>query len=197
ALCDRHQALLIFDEVQCGMGRTGDLFAYMGLGITPDILTSAKALGNGFPIGAMLTHAPIARSLAVGTHGSTYGGNPLACAVASKALELINTPELLAGVRERSARMRQHLQRIDDDFGLFADIRGQGLLLGAQMAPAFAGRARDLLQAGVQHGVMALVAGASVLRLAPPLNIPLADIDEGMRRLARAAEQLVDQGVSA
>lgn len=191
ALCDKHKALLILDEVQSGVGRTGDLYAYMGLGIAPDILTTAKALGGGFPVGAMLTTTAIAQSLKIGTHGSTYGGNPLACAVASKVLELVNTPEFLAGVRERSERMHAKLHEINAQYSIFADIRGQGLLVGAEMAEAYAGKARDLLNAGVEEGVMALVAGPNVLRMTPALNIPLADIDEGMQRLSRAAARLV------
>ncbi len=190
ALCDQHNALLILDEVQSGVGRTGDLYAYMGLGITPDILTTAKALGGGFPIGAMLTTTAIAQSLKVGTHGSTYGGNPLACAVAGKVFELVNKPEFLAGVIERGERMRTRLNEINAQYSVFADVRGQGLLVGAEMAPAYEGRARDLLNAGVEEGVMALIAGANVLRMAPALNIPLADIDEGMQRLAKAAARL-------
>ncbi len=191
ALCDKHKALLILDEVQSGVGRTGDLYAYMGLGIAPDILTTAKALGGGFPVGAMLTTTAIAQSLKIGTHGSTYGGNPLACAVAGRVLELVNTPEFLAGVRERSERMHAKLHEINAQFSIFADIRGQGLLVGAEMAEAYAGKARDLLNAGVEEGVMALVAGPNVLRMTPALNIPLADIDEGMQRLSRAAARLV------
>ncbi len=191
ALCDKHKALLILDEVQSGVGRTGDLYAYMGLGIAPDILTTAKALGGGFPVGAMLTTTAIAQSLKIGTHGSTYGGNPLACAVAGKVLELVNTPEFLAGVRERSERMHAKLHEINAQYSIFADIRGQGLLVGAEMAEAYAGKARDLLNAGVEEGVMALVAGPNVLRMTPALNIPLADIDEGMQRLSRAAARLV------
>ncbi len=191
ALCDKHKALLILDEVQSGVGRTGDLYAYMGLGIAPDILTTAKALGGGFPVGAMLTTTAIAQSLKIGTHGSTYGGNPLACAVAGRVLELVNTPEFLAGVRERSERMHAKLHEINAQYSIFADIRGQGLLVGAEMAEAYAGKARDLLNAGVEEGVMALVAGPNVLRMTPALNIPLADIDEGMQRLSRAAARLV------
>jgi len=191
ALCDKHQALLILDEVQSGVGRTGDLYAYMGLGIAPDILTTAKALGGGFPVGAMLTTTAIAQSLKIGTHGSTYGGNPLACAVAGKVLELVNTPDFLAGVRERSEHMHAKLHQINAQYSIFSDIRGQGLLVGAEMSEAYAGKARDLLNAGVEEGVMALVAGPNVLRMTPALNIPLADIDEGMQRLARAAARLV------
>ncbi|MDF6171404.1 bifunctional acetylornithine/succinyldiaminopimelate transaminase, partial [Escherichia coli] len=127
-LCDQHQALLVFDEVQSGMGRTGDLFAYMHYGVTPDILTSAKALGGGFPISAMLTTAEIASAFHPGSHGSTYGGNPLACAVAGAAFDIINTPEVLEGIQAKRQRFVDHLQKIDQQYDVFSDIRGMGLL---------------------------------------------------------------------
>lgn len=132
-LCDEHQALLVFDEVQCGMGRTGDLFAYMHYGVTPDILTSAKALGGGFPVSAMLTTQEIASAFHVGSHGSTYGGNPLACAVAGAAFDIINTPEVLQGIHTKRQQFVQHLQAIDEQFDIFSDIRGMGLLIGAEL----------------------------------------------------------------
>ncbi len=115
-LCDQHQALLVFDEVQCGMGRSGDLFAYMHYGVTPDILTSAKALGGGFPVSAMLTTQEIASAFHVGSHGSTYGGNPLACAVAGAAFDIINTPEVLNGVNAKRQLFVKHLQQIDEKY---------------------------------------------------------------------------------
>jgi len=183
-LCDRHNALLVFDEVQTGVGRTGHLYAHQGAGVTPDILSSAKALGAGFPIGAMLTTAAIAESFKVGTHGSTYGGNPLACAVGETVLDLINTPEVLDGVRARGRRFRTTLEAINAEHGVFSEIRGQGLLIGAALAPAYAGRARDFLNAALDAGTMVLVAGADVIRFAPSLVIPEADIDEGLRRFA-------------
>ena len=134
ARCDKHNALLIFDEVQSGMGRTGKLFAYMHTGVTPDILTSAKGIGGGFPIAAMLTTDKVAPALSVGTHGSTYGGNPLGCAVAERVLDIINTPQLLDGVAERHAVLHNGLRVLADELGVFSAIRGQGLLLGAVLA---------------------------------------------------------------
>jgi acetylornithine/N-succinyldiaminopimelate aminotransferase len=184
ALCDQYQALLIFDEVQCGVGRTGDLYAYMGTDVVPDILTTAKALGGGFPIGAMLTTEAIAASFVVGTHGSTYGGNPLACAVAEAVFDHVNTPEVLEGVRAKGERFRARLQEINAQYGVFEEIRGQGLLIGAALAQPYHGRARDILNAAVDAGCMCLVAGASVVRFAPSLIIPDEDIDEGLRRFA-------------
>lgn len=189
-LCDKHNALLVFDEVQTGMGRTGDLYAYMGMGVTPDILTTAKALGGGFPMGAMLTSTEIAASLKIGTHGSTAGGNPLACAVAGKVFELINDPALLAGVVAKGERIRKHLEEINEQFNMFETVRGKGLLIGAVLNERFAGRSRDVLNAALDAGCMCLVAGANVVRFTPSLVIPEADIDEGMKRFAAAMATL-------
>ena len=165
-LCDKHNALLIFDEVQSGVGRTGELYAYMGLGVTPDILTSAKALGGGFPIGAMLTTTAIAAHLKVGTHGSTYGGNPLACAVAEKVLDIVNTPEVLNGVKQKEQQFREGLNAINAKYNVFDEIRGQGLSLGCALNEKFQGRARDFLVASANEKLMCLVAGANVVRFA-------------------------------
>lgn len=190
-LCDQHQALLVFDEVQCGMGRTGDLFAYMHYGVTPDILTSAKALGGGFPISAMLTTAEIASAFHPGSHGSTYGGNPLACAVAGAAFDIINTPEVLEGIQAKRQRFVDHLQKIDQQYDVFSDIRGMGLLIGAELKPQYKGRARDFLYAGAEAGVMVLNAGPDVMRFAPSLVVEDADIDEGMQRFAHAVAKVI------
>ncbi|WP_083006580.1 aspartate aminotransferase family protein [Halomonas sp. GT] len=190
-LCDEHNALLIFDEVQTGVGRSGELYAYKNFGITPDILTSAKSLGGGFPIGATLTTDAIAKSLAIGTHGSTYGGNALASAVALAAVEFIDTPEVLNGVKHRHDLFREHLETINRKHGVFKEIRGMGMLMGAQMSDAFEGRAKDILPLAIEEGVMALIAGPNVLRMAPSLVIPENDIAEGMARLERAIERLV------
>lgn len=189
-LCDRHRALLIFDEVQTGVGRTGDLYAYLGLGVTPDILTTAKGLGGGFPIGAMLTTTAVARSLGVGTHGSTYGGNPLACAVAEAVLDIINDPELLAGVRRKHALFAAGLQAIAERYGTFAEIRGRGLLLGGVLRDGWRGRAMEFVKAAEQEGLLLLVAGPDVVRMAPSLIIPDAEIEEGLARLAAAMARL-------
>ncbi|GEK72954.1 MULTISPECIES: aspartate aminotransferase family protein [Halomonas] len=191
ALCDEHDALLIFDEVQTGVGRSGTLFAYMQYGVTPDILSSAKSLGGGFPVGAMLTTDRIAPAMAIGTHGSTYGGNALASAVALAAVEHIDTPEVLEGVKRRHDLFREHLETINRKHGVFKDIRGMGLLIGAEMTDAYEGRAKDILPLAIDEGLMALVAGPNVLRMAPSLVIPEADIAEGMARLERAIARLV------
>ncbi|HEC2083572.1 TPA: aspartate aminotransferase family protein [Klebsiella oxytoca] len=190
-LCDQHQALLVFDEVQCGMGRTGSLFAYMHYGVTPDILTSAKALGGGFPISAMLTTHDIASAFHAGSHGSTYGGNPLACAVGGAAFDLINTPEVLDGVTAKRELFVEHLQQIDARFDLFSDIRGMGLLIGVELKPQYHGKARDFLYAAAEAGVMVLNAGPDVMRFVPSLVIDDSDIAEGMTRFAQAVERVL------
>ncbi|MBA6232621.1 MULTISPECIES: aspartate aminotransferase family protein [unclassified Colwellia] len=190
ALCDQHHALLIFDEVQTGVGRTGDLYAYMGLNVVPDILTTAKALGGGFPIGAMITTTEIAKHLKIGTHGSTYGGNPLACAVAEAAFDTVNTPEVLNGVKEKAKIYVAGLNAINAKHNVFKEIRGKGLLIGAVLTDAYQGKAKDFLNAALTEGVMTLVAGASIIRFAPSLVIPDADIVEGLARFEKAVAKL-------
>ncbi len=192
ALCDKHNALLIFDEVQSGVGRTGELYAYMGLGVVPDILTTAKALGGGFPIGAMLTTTEIAKHLKIGTHGSTYGGNPLGCAVAEKVLDIVNTPEVLEGVKRKEQLFRDGLEAINNQYHCFAEVRGKGLLLGAALNEKFAGRAREFLVASAEEQLMCLIAGANVVRFAPSLIIPDEDIKEGLARFERAVAKVVN-----
>lgn len=190
ALCDKHNALLIFDEVQSGMGRTGKLYAYMHSGVTPDILTSAKGIGGGFPIAAMLTTDRVAPALSVGTHGSTYGGNPLGCAVAERVLDLINTPQVLEGVTERRNLLTRGLRTLNDELGVFSAVRGQGLLIGAVLAERYQGQAGQLMKLAQQEGVLVLQAGADVMRLAPSLIIPEADIREALGRLRTALLKL-------
>jgi len=191
ALCKKHNALMIFDEVQSGVGRTGELYAYMGLGVVPDILTTAKALGGGFPIGAMLTTTAIAKHLVVGTHGSTYGGNPLACAVGIAAFDTVNTPEVLNGVKQREQLFREGLTAINAKYDVFSEIRGQGLLIGAALNDKYQGKARDFMLAAADEGLMMLVAGYSVIRMTPSLIIPEADIAEGFKRLEKAVAKMV------
>lgn len=191
-LCSKHNALLIFDEVQSGVGRTGHLYAYMGLDVTPDILTTAKSLGGGFPIGAMLTTDAIAKHLKPGTHGSTYGGNPLACAVAEKAFDIVNTPEVMNGVIEKEALFRKHLDRINKKYNVFAEVRGKGMLLGCALNEKYQGRARDFMMAATAKNLMCLVAGANVIRFAPSLVIPNEDIEEGLKRFEEAVAHVVN-----
>ncbi|OKY27394.1 MULTISPECIES: aspartate aminotransferase family protein [Thalassotalea] len=191
-LCNQHNALLVFDEVQTGVGRTGDLYAYMGLGVTPDILTTAKALGGGFPIGAMLTTTEIAKHLKIGTHGSTYGGNPLACAVAEAAFDTVKDSAVLAGVSQKAAIYNEGLNAINDKYHVFKEIRGKGLLIGGVLSDNYQGKAKDFLIAAMEEGVMTLVAGASVVRFAPSLVIPDEDIQEGLARFERAVAKVVN-----
>ena len=188
-LCDATGAFLIFDEVQCGMGRTGSLFAYMGYGVTPDILTSAKALGNGYPIGAMLTTNTVAASFAPGSHGTTYGGNPLASAVSLAVLETINTPEFLARVTAASALFVEQLEAIVRDYPqVFSTVRGKGLMQGLVMAEATRGRAKEITKIAEDHGLMLLIAGMDVIRLLPALVVSDAQIVEACTILRRAVD---------
>ena len=190
-LADQVGALLIFDEVQTGMGRTGDLFAYQAYGVTPDILTSAKSLGGGFPIGAMLTTAAAAQHFTPGTHGSTYGGNPLACAVAEAVLDHINTPEVLAGVVAKQQRLQAGIAALQAELGLFSEVRGKGLLLGAVLNEAYANRAGDVVAAAATAGLLLLQAGPNVVRFAPSLVITDEELDAGLARLGTALRALV------
>ena len=189
-LCDKHNALLVFDEVQTGMGRTGQLFAYMHYGVTPDILTSAKSLGGGFPIAAMLTTEALAKHLVVGTHGTTYGGNPLACAVGNAVIDVINTPEVLQGVKARHDLFKTRLEQIGQQYGLFTQVRGMGLLLGCVLSDAWKGRAKDIFNAAEKENLMILQAGPDVVRFAPSLVVDEADIEEGLNRFERAVKNL-------
>jgi succinylornithine transaminase family protein len=190
-LCDQHNALLIFDEIQTGVGRTGKLYAYEHSGVIPDILTTAKALGGGFPIGAMLCSSHVAQSLNVGSHGSTYGGNPLACAVAETVLNIVDTPELLDAVNQKNSLFLQYLAQLNQESPVFQSFRGQGLLIGCELKSEYQGKARQLLQMAQEEGVMTLIAGPNVLRLTPSLIIPDKDISEGMARLSKAMQRFV------
>ena len=195
-LCDRHNAVLIFDEVQTGVGRTGELYAYMHYGVTPDVLSTAKALGGGFPVGAILTTDKFASVMTVGTHGTTYGGNPLATAVAGQVLDIINTPEVLNGVKQRHQWFVERLTAINNQTGLFKEIRGLGLLIGCELAPEFAGKAKLISQEAAKQGVMVLIAGANVVRFAPALIVSEEEVRTGLDRFALVCEQ-VKSGVSS
>lgn len=189
ALCDRHDALLVLDEIQCGMGRTGRLYAHDWGAVQPDVLTLAKALGCGFPIGAMLVGERAAEVMQFGAHGSTFGGNPLAAAVALVALRKLSAPTLHTHVLRQGGVLRAALRQMQTHSGVFAEIRGRGLMLGAVLAPAYAGRAGEILDAAAAHGLLLLQAGPDVLRFVPPLNIDDDELVEGMRRLDAAIAQ--------
>ncbi|MTB46247.1 MULTISPECIES: aspartate aminotransferase family protein [unclassified Providencia] len=190
-LCDENNTLLIFDEVQSGMGRTGKLFSYMHYDVVPDILTTAKALGGGFPISAMITTAEIAKTMEVGSHGTTYGGNPLACAVGNAAFDIINTDEVLDGVAKRRELFVAHLNKLNDQYGIFAEIRGMGLLIGAELNGKLLNRSKDILQACAAEGLMMLNAGTNVLRFTPSLIISEDEINSGMAKLETAISKLL------
>jgi acetylornithine/N-succinyldiaminopimelate aminotransferase len=190
--CDKTGALLIFDEVQSGVGRTGALFAYMDTGVTPDILTSAKALGNGYPIAAMITTEEIAQSFNVGAHGTTYGGNPLAATAGLAVIETINQPDFLARVKEASARIFANLDKLAADFPqVFGKPRGQGLLIGLPVAEGYKGRAKDFTNVCQKNGLMLLIAGPDVVRLAPALVVSDAQILEADRIMRASVEEFL------
>ena len=186
ALCDRHGALLVLDEIQCGMGRTGELFACHGYGVEPDVVTLAKALGSGFPIGAMLVGPKAAQTMQFGAHGTTFGGNPLAAAVARAALRELSSEALRTNVERQAQALRDALAALDAEFGLFDEVRGLGLMIGAQLRAEHAGKAADILDHCVAHGLLLLQAGPDVLRFVPALNLTDADVADGVARLRAA-----------
>ena len=187
ALADQHGALLILDEVQCGMGRTGRLFAHEFSGISPDIMMVAKGIGGGFPLGAVLATEKAASGMVAGTHGSTYGGNPLACAVGSKVVEIIATPEFLAEVNRKGGLLRQGLESLVARHPeVFEEVRGQGLILGLKCrAPN-----SDVVAAAMAEHLLTVPGADNVVRLLPALNIPDADINEALSRLDLAAARV-------
>ena len=190
--CDKTGALLVFDEVQSGVGRTGSLYAYMQVGVTPDILTSAKALVNGYPIGAMLTTDDIAQHFGVGSHGTTYGGNPLAATVGLKVVETIGQPAFLERVKEASAKIMANLDKLSQDYPqLFGKARGMGLLIGLPMAEGYKGRAKDYTKTAEKLGLMLLIAGPDVVRLAPALVVSDAQIEQADRIMREAADAFI------
>lgn len=186
ALCDKVGALLVMDEIQAGMGRTGTLFAHTQDGIVPDVVTLAKALGGGMPIGAMLVGNKAAEVLQFGTHGTTFGGNPVMAAVALASVAKLNSPAVLDNVAKQSQKILTALNEWNKELGLFKEARGRGLMLGAELLPAYAGKSGDISEMARKRGVLVLVAGPDVMRLLPPLTISDAELDEGLRRLKLA-----------
>ena len=185
-LCDQHGALMVLDEIQVGMGRTGTLFAHWQDDVVPDIVTLAKALGGGFPIGAMLAGPRVADAMQFGAHGTTFGGNPLAAAVARVALRKLASTQIANNVARQSAALREGLEAIDAELGVFSQVRGRGLMLGAVLTSKYAGRAGEVLDLAAQQGLLMLQAGPDVLRFVPPLNITDAEIADGLQRLHAA-----------
>ena len=184
-LCDQHGVLIIFDEVQCGMGRTGKLWAHEWAGIAPDIMAIAKALGGGFPIGACLATTEAAKGMTVGAHGSTFGGNPLAMAVGQAAFEEVSSPEVLANVNDIAGYLSQQLHGLKDRYpDLIVDVRGKGLLIGVKLVPnnrEFMGIARD-------QGLLIAGGGDNCVRMLPPLNLTREEAQEAIARFERALD---------
>jgi acetylornithine/N-succinyldiaminopimelate aminotransferase len=193
AICDQHDLALIFDEVQTGMGRTGDLFAYQGLGVEPDVLAAAKGLGGGFPIGACLAREGAAIGMTPGAHGSTFGGNPLGCAVGLAVLDAVLEPGFLADVRRRGTMLRARLEALAAAHPqVYGGVRGRGLMLGLQVhAPA-----RDFVAHARRFGVMTAAAGANVVRILPPLNATDSILAEAQTRLDVAAAAWAPEAVA-
>ena len=191
ALCDRHDALLVLDEIQCGMGRTGALFAHWQDAVVPDIVTLAKALGGGMPIGAMLAGPKVAEVMQFGAHGTTFGGNLLSAAVARVALRRLGSEAIAGNVSRQAQAIRAGLDAINRDLDVFAEVRGRGLMLGAVLQPAYAGRASEILDHGAAAGLLLLQAGPDVLRFVPALNISDEELQEGLVRLRAALEAFV------
>ncbi len=187
ALCDKHGLLLIFDEVQTGIGRTGKLFAYEWSGVSPDIMALAKGLGGGFPLGACLATAEAARGMTPGTHGTTFGGNPLAMAVGNAVMDIVAEPDFLEEVRRKGLYFKQRLASVVDTHAdVVAEIRGEGLLIGLRCIVPVA----DVVAALRDHGMLAVGAGENVVRLLPPLNVGEAEIDGAIDRLDAALAAL-------
>jgi len=193
-LCDDNGLLLIFDEIQTGLGRTGKFFAYDWLGFAPDIMTVAKALGGGFPVGAVLATAEAAKGMTVGTHGTTYGGNPLAMAVSNKAIDMILAPGFLDHVNKIANYLHQQLGALVAGHpALFESVRGQGLMIGIKMKTPSA----DFIAAARANGLVVLPAGDNVVRLLPPLTLSEDEAREGMDLLSKTASQMEAQKAAA
>jgi acetylornithine/N-succinyldiaminopimelate aminotransferase len=187
ALCDQHGLLLVLDEVQCGVGRTGTLFAYQAAGITPDIMAIAKAIGGGFPLGACLATSEAAKGMTAGTHGSTFGGNPLAMAVGNAVLDVVLAPDFLPQVRRTALDLKQRLAEIRDRHaGVIAELRGEGLLLGLRTV----GTNTELVDALRAEGMLTVAAGDNVVRLLPPLIIGAEEVGEAVARIDRACARV-------
>jgi acetylornithine/N-succinyldiaminopimelate aminotransferase len=186
AACDDHDLMLVFDEVQCGVARTGSLYAYQHYDVVPDIMASAKGIGGGFPMGACLASEKAAAGMVIGTHGSTYGGNPLAMAAGQAVFDIVANEDFLADVRQKGERLRSALeQMIPNHDHLFDSVRGVGLMLGVKLksdSRAFVNHLRE-------HGLLTVAAGDNVMRVLPPLIVEEAHIAEFIERLSAAARQ--------
>ena len=193
-LCDAHGLVLIFDEVQSGMGRTGYLFAYQKDGVTPDVMALAKGIGGGFPLGAVVAIEKIAQHMVPGTHGSTYGGNPLATAVGAAVLDVMTEPGFMEGVREKGLRMKQRLAQLKDQFPtVVEEIRGEGLFLGIKLKPPVG----DVQKACFAEQLLVIPAGDNVLRLLPPLTLTDNEMAAAFDRLTKAFSKIAKGANSA
>ena len=194
AICDATGALLIFDEVQCGMGRTGRLFAHEWAGVAPDIMMVAKGIGGGFPLGAVLATEDAAAGMVAGTHGSTYGGNPLACAVGAKVVEMITAPGFLDEVTRKAGLIRQRLEGLVAEYPtVFEGVRGAGLMLGLVCKPPVS----DVVQAGYAAQILTVAAAENTLRILPPLTLSDDEIAQAIARLGQAARALESRSPGA
>ncbi|NOD46899.1 MULTISPECIES: aspartate aminotransferase family protein [unclassified Ruegeria] len=193
-ICDKNGLLLILDEVQCGVGRTGKLFAHEWAGITPDIMMVAKGIGGGFPLGAVLATEDAASGMTAGTHGSTYGGNPLGCAVGCAVIDQVATPAFLEGVNRKAGLLLQKLEGLVADHpDVFEEVRGSGLMLGLKCKTSNI----DMVNAGYENEVITVPAADNVIRLLPPLTLSEDDIAQALIRLDKAATQVNSQLTSA
>lgn len=182
-LCDEHGILLIFDEVQCGAGRTGKLFAHQWSGVTPDLMAIAKGIGGGFPVGACLATEKAARCMGIGTHGSTYGGNPLAVAVVAEVLRIMTSPNFMQHVLDMEVYLREKLSHLVQTYpDVLKGVRGKGLMLGVECVVPNV----DLMKAAVKERILTVCSGENILRLLPPLNVTVDEIDEAVARFEKA-----------
>lgn len=187
ALCDEKDILLIFDEIQCGMGRTGSMFAWQGYGVKPDIMAMAKAIGNGVPVGAFAMTEKVAESsLAPGDHGTTYGGNPLVCAAVDQVLQIFEEEKIVEHVQEIGAYLEDKLNELVDNNEFVVERRGKGLMQGLVLTKPVG----DLIKNAMAHGLIAISAGGNVLRLVPPLVIEKEHVDEMIQKLNKALNAL-------
>jgi acetylornithine/N-succinyldiaminopimelate aminotransferase len=185
-LCDRVGALLVVDEIQAGMARTGTMFAHAQDEVTPDLVTLAKALGCGLPIGALLVGEKAAETFQFGSHGSTFGGNPVIAAVALEAITILSTRQINVNVKERNMQIVESMSKINAEFDLFSELRGRGLMVGAELKSPYKGQANTIADMARKEGVLVLIAGPDVLRFLPPLNISRRDLEKGLLRLRNA-----------
>ena len=190
-LCDKYHAALIFDEVQTGVARSGTLYAYEQTPVKPDILTSAKGLASGLPIGAVLTYDNFAKHFVPGTHGSTFGGNALACSVGCYVLDKVSDKKFLENVKATSEYIKAAIRKLDEKHHVFDDVRGEGLLMGLVLNKKYSGKSGALQKECFKHKLLTLTAHGDVLRLAPALNIKKSVVDEAMKLLDKALTDFV------